>query len=241
MSDIDIQRILDRQLSKGNLDIERLTDLMKQMLDRVWGTGWGIFSSESPTGNDPETTVTPHITYNVARRTPAKNKGLKQRPFQSFPDPEDNDHHITIYRRWFECQVDFVIYAKTNHEAMAIAQEFEDFMDAYIGFFKEKGIAEIVFLSEESPKVSSENRQDIPTRTIRYSVTIERPVAVRSIHFQEIETIVGTNPDEPPMGDIITDPDDEHAINDQDGVPVRERTFHPNQFMDLYKENFPRR
>lgn len=211
-------------MSQGSMDLDQLTDLIKVTLDKVWGPGWGIFSDNDPTGNDPETTPMPHITYNLVSRVPVKEHGMARRLYDQLPDSEYPGHYISIYRQWFKCDVEFIIYARTRREATVTAFNFEEFMADYIGFFKHMGVNQIFFEHEESPDVSSQYRQDIPHRTVRYSVKIERNSTVRSGILKQVELeIVGTE-----LADAIVE-------EEQQAPPVNN-----NDFIALYDQHFPK-
>jgi hypothetical protein len=182
---------MTRLRADGNLDLDQFTDLIKETLDKVWGRDWGTFSDENPTDNDPSEALMPHITYNLVERTIAGEMGAAKRKFfDQEEDPDNPGHHITHYRIWFNCELEFCIYAKTRREAMKLAQRFEIFMEDYTGYFMQKGVSHINFQVERSPQVSSEYRQDIPHRTVRYSVRIERITTVRSIDVTQVTTDV---------------------------------------------------
>lgn len=172
--------------AKSTSDLEKFTNLLDQMLRIVWGEGWGVFSPENPTTNEATQTILPHITYNLIRRTITDGRGLKGQVFGSIPDPEHPGETITPIRQWFDCEMEFCVYAKTNKEALEWATRFEQLMDTYRGLFKEEGITEIVFEEENAPDVNSKYRQDIPHRTIRYIVRIERIVEIKSFELKQV-------------------------------------------------------
>lgn len=233
------EELLQRSLADDNCDLDGFTDLIHDLLNRVWGPNWGIFTSESPTGNDPEVSPTPHITYNLLRREPADKKSLKRKQFKTFADKDNPGHNITLYRQWFDCAMEFVVYTKTNKEATRVAQRFEEFMETYTGYFKQKGVSEIVFNSEEGPSVSSESRQDIPHRTVRYFVRIERITPVRSIHLKQIDIII--DDDEPQLAVLPDTVSYGEETNDElENQTVESQQTDQDEFLGLYKQHFPK-
>lgn len=177
--------------------IDQFTDSVKEVLDAAWDPGWGEFTSEWPTGNDPNVIPLPAITYELFHRVPSKSmKTIKPRNMGYVPDPDVPGGIIWHWSMWFDCLVDFGIWAKTNREAEDLKRRFEDMMMIYAGQFKKQGVSEILFISEMKPTVSTKWRQDIPHRALRYFVRIERIIPVRSDTLQKIsaEITVDGNP-----------------------------------------------
>lgn len=221
----------NRFTSEGTMDLDTFMDALHKMLNRVWGIEWGVFSDESPTGNDIENTPLPHVTYNLASRKIDTDKGgIKAKQFGSFPDPDHEGHNITLFKQWFNCTVDFVVYAARRREAAVIAERLEVFIESYRGYFKELGISEITFQEEFSPGVSSQYRQDLPHRTVRYLVRIERINAVRSVHLKEIEHIVKVEKSSVPERVEREEPKSKQKIV-ENGL---------TNFLDLVDEHYPK-
>lgn len=158
-----------------------------------------VFSEDEPSHNDSEDVPLPHIVYDMTYRehTEQMSDGRKPRIIQVKPDPEQPGHNLTEATEFFDCVAEFVIYANTNRQAREWAEKFELFILTYTGYFKQKGIQEIVFLNEQRPEVSTKYRQDLPHRVLHYLVRIQRSRMLRSIRLSEIETEVSMqNPDE---------------------------------------------
>jgi hypothetical protein len=222
----------DTEINGGHLtadssaDIEKLTDMIYQLLNVVWKSNWGLFTDENPTGNNPDEIPLPHITYNLVHRTHTKGRTVKQTQFDSFPDEENPGHNITMYRTWFTCVMEFCMYAATRKEATRLAQRFEEFMETYNGYFKSQGISEIVFMEELIPTISANYRQDIPHRTVRYEVRIERITSIRSAHLKQVLATINVGREGLPATPEIT----KSKFTAIDGSP---------DFMKLYGDNFP--
>lgn len=224
-------------------DIEKLTDMVETLLKAVWGSDWGIFSEDSPTGfsgDDSDSTKIklPHITHDLVSRVPMEDRTVKWTAFDSFPDPENPGHNITMYKQWFECELQFDLYHKTKKEARRLAQRFEEFMNTYIGYFKKQGVQEIIFLSEESPKTESFARQEMAKRTLTYYVRIERISAVRSAHLKQIaDTIkVGDEPLEFTLPDSEPQPAPVQAFQSSSSNELAHKGS--NDFLSLYKKHY---
>lgn len=225
----------ERLTAHGAADLEKFTDMICKLLNIAWGNDWGIFSEENPTGNNPEETPLPHITYNLISRRSTEKRGLKGQTFAPIPDPEHEGETITPVRQWFDCIVEFCIYARTNAEATRLAQRFEEFMYTYRGFFKDEGITEIIFEEERAPEVNSLYRQDIPHRTIRYLVRIERIIEIRSYELRQVGLSLNRVDLHLQAGDMEFD-----SVFDDSPTPTRVQADLGNEFLDLYHKNFPR-
>lgn len=206
-----------RQYADGNLStIDEWTDWVKFILDAAWGAGWGEFTIENPIETNPEDVHLPIITYELAHRKPSDSiRGIKPRAMEIVPDPDIPNHKITVYRQWFDCLIDFHVWHKTNREAELLKNQLEDLMLGYSGFFKQKGVSEILFLEENPPDVSTKWRLDIPRRTLRYFVRLEKITPVREIDIQRLATVVDVAmqlpPSTPPQSEIWIDPQTENS------------------------------
>jgi hypothetical protein len=224
--------------AKSNADLEKLTDMIHKLLNIVWGEGWGVFSEESPTDNDAEKAPMPHITCKLVDRTHTDNKAVKWSKFASEPDPEHEGETISSQRCWFTCELEFVIHAVTNREARIIAQRFEEFMETYVGYFKQEGVSEIIFKREKAPNVDSSTRQDIPHRSLCYQVRIERIITVSSYQLKQVDLMLK----EVDVDVELVQPDGatdnfQSTFND-DSEPVRTH-LGPSNFLDIYNKEFP--
>lgn len=209
--------------------MEKLTDMIYSLLKIVWGEDWGTFSEEKPTDNDPDTQKLPHITYSLAHRQHMANRTVKRTQFASEPDPEHEGHNITYHKNWFTCELHFTIYHDTNKGARQIAERFEEFMDTYVGYFKQEGVSEIIFKEELAPNVNSDYRQDLPYRTLIYEANIERTLVIRSYDLHQVDLVLLES--KPKTADDAESPTDEsQSVITNLGL---------NNFLELYNQNFP--
>lgn len=211
-----------RYTADSTADVEKLTDMIHKLLNAVWGSDWGVFSDDDPTDNDSLQAPMPHITYNLVSRRVSDEKALKRKELETLPDHDNPGHNITKYSMYFDCELEFAIYAQSRIEATRTAQRFEEFMEDYKGYFKQQGISEILFLEESRPNVSTEYRQDIPHRIVTYFVRIERISLTRSVHLKEVTTTV-----------IVDSQLTEH-------VPPKIETPPSGSFLDMYNTHFPK-
>lgn len=177
------------QRADSNADMESFTDIFKSLLDDTWEDGWGTFTVESPTGNDPESIAMPCIIFDVENRVPSKNKtGIKSRQLEIIPDPDDEDYTLIVSRKWFDCEVSFLIINQTNREASRLMSKLESFIETYIGYFKRNGISELIFLREDKEKLRSKALEGVPSKCLIYLMVLERISVERVRTTKEIRS-----------------------------------------------------
>lgn len=204
----------------GNInDFDDAMDLIHSIWTKVHPEC--VFSEEEPNGNTPETVALPHISYEVLHRKHSEHfsDGKKPRQLRVYPDPDQPGQNITEASEWFDCISEFLIYGNNKREAKKWMKLFEEFILTYTGYFKEQGIAEILFLEEQSPVVSSEYRQDLPHRRLRYLVKIQRTQTLRSIRLDYVDVVAQTPAD--------------GTVNDNS---IIYSTSENNEFLTLYDE-----
>ncbi|MCX7610391.1 MAG: hypothetical protein N2043_02235 [Ignavibacterium sp.] len=203
-SDERVEKIVSRGMAEEfwTFGIEDFLTLLHQLINVSWkksdGGSWGTFSYEEPKSISEEMdgqNLFPWITFDVLERVPSKShKGLKPRQFEYVQDPDNPDDYFRVYRQWYDCLIEFAVFAKTNKEAIDTQMRLEALIHQYLGLFKEYGISDIVFLKETGSKSTNASRwnNDIPHRTIAYLVRIERIIAVRETYLKNIESEVRT-------------------------------------------------
>lgn len=174
--------------AEGNLDIEGFIDLLDRLLKAAWGNDWGTFTDQFPTGTDPEQLPLPIITWDIKERVTSDMKGnsFKPRNWGTEPDPERPGDFVTVYRHWFDCDIEFTVWAKTTREAKILLEKLEDILVSYTGYFREKGIKDLYFISERRGVVESQGRQDLAYRTLTYRVTIEKIWIARNYTLRQV-------------------------------------------------------
>lgn len=173
--------------AQGNVTLDEFFDKLQEMLRIAWGPTWGEFAEASSTIDPAEDISMPRILYELEERVPAKEySGLKHRLYSEEPDPEDPAYRISIYRQWFHCTVDFYCIHANRRGARELAEQFEQFLSSWVGYFKDLGISEILFEAEHKPQLAEEHRQRMGVRTLRYRITCMRPLLVRSKALEEV-------------------------------------------------------
>ena len=196
-------------------DIDEFFSLVHEMWNMIYNDECE-FIEENPLQDTPEKLRMPRVAFELARREHTKEmpQGKKPKIYKSYTDPNNEEYSIQEVSEFFDCSVRFCIYGNSKKQAKEWAKKFELFMLTYAGIFKQRGTQEIMFLEESEQKVSTEGRQELPHRTLRYLVRIQRIQIIRSIKLKDIETTVKTN-----------------SGNNSDKYPSNLR---PNEFMKNY-------
>lgn len=173
------------------MDFDAFTDRMTDLLKAAWGEDWGKFLQAEPTGNDPEKIDLPMIAYDTQRRIPSvTHKSPDPILFDKIRDEDHPSTFLELYRQWFDMEVNFWVYHQTNRDARILMEAFEDFLFEYKDYFKDLGISDITFQSEEPPQVVTMWGKELPQRNLIYLVRIERIRTKRSNTTQVINTVV---------------------------------------------------
>lgn len=232
--------IEERLTADSTADLEKLTDMVEQLTYAVWGPDWGVFSEEYPTGNEPEVTKLPHITYLLSSRVRKPGSSLKPQVFNSFPDPEHKGETITLSREWFVCELEFHVYAQTNHDSRKLSEKLEALIELYKGHFKLQGVTEFLFLEEIYSESGGSDRQGIPKRVLRYKVTTERITESRSYELRQIALkieAIALNLKAGEQGYAARFGKEPHGLSN---ISNKEIQAAGNDFLSIYEKNFPK-
>lgn len=121
----------------------------------------------------------PHIFYEVISRVP-KNE-LKPRERQEiYEDIEDDAarRQGRVFGQRFECTVQFNIMASDYKTADEVMRIFEELIFNYVSYFKQNGVAEILFQQQLTDRNLDVYRQSLSVRSLQYYVEIEQLHAV---------------------------------------------------------------
>ena len=108
-------------------------------------------------------------------------------------DGNETGEAFLMYRQWFDANIEFDIFAQTNKECRELLQRFEQLIMVYSGYLKRKGLAEIFFLREISPKSSLNFSENTPMRCILYYVRFECVTPVKVSTINTINAKIGAN------------------------------------------------
>lgn len=180
--------------SEQACDLNEFINLVHRLLNAAWGEEWGTFCEAFPNGQDPQNVKLPAITYMVKRKRPGLiskdgTREIKPRHRKDYlvPDGEDKVADlVSIYAQWLDHDIVFDVWAETNTELTPFAERFEEFMMTYAGYFKSKGVGEIIFDDMVNEYGARGWRDNLVSRRYSYYVRLERHVLVPTNVIKEI-------------------------------------------------------
>lgn len=182
-----------RQQSEASLDYDGFTTLVKFLLDSAWGSDWGIFTADMPSGNDPTDMKLPVITYSLQGLHPGLvGKTAREiRPRHRFTEKRSTNgnepSHIKILGQVMDATVKFEVWEESNAKVEKLSKKFRDLMNIYSGFLIGKGLRGIVF--EEMTDEVERFRDSIQGRKLTYKLQFEEFTEVPSDHIRVIEMV----------------------------------------------------
>ena len=183
----------------GNIsNIEDLINIIKQLCNAAWGNNWGEMSLDIKKGEDSSNIKLPQIIADINTRDISEGlSNLKPLLTEVQKEIDENGNEtgdaFLIYRQWFDANIEFDIYGNNPKECRELCQKFEELITIYSGYLKRKGLSEIFFLREISPKSSLNFSENIPMRCILYYVRFENITPVRVSVINSINTQIGAN------------------------------------------------
>lgn len=104
---------------------------------------------------------------------------LKPRVINQFIEVSDDKNdkwkrHGQVWSQRFKGIIQFNIIGSDYITANKVMRDFEELMFRYSGYFKQQGVAEILFKSRFSDKNYDYYRQNLSVRSLQYYVEIER-------------------------------------------------------------------
>lgn len=186
-----------RLTSDQSCDFNQFTDMVHSLLNAAWGADWGTFTQAFPNGRDPQNVKLPVITYLLKEKRPGVvgNRGaqeIKPRFRQEVVNEEvfeGGPTTLNIYSQVFDHDVVFEVWEDNNDKANKLAEQFEDFMMIYKGYFKRNGVGEIIFDHMNNDAESPEWKDNVVVRKFRYLVRLEKHTVVPS---HVIEKVTGS-------------------------------------------------
>ena len=176
-------------------DIEMVADILKRLCNAAWGDGWGELSPDLKKGEDSSNIILPQIVVDMNGRDISDISGLKPKLMDVIQEEDRNGNQtgdsFLIYRQWFDCNIEFDFYGRTNKEARELQTKLESLITVYAGYLKRHGISEMFFEREVSPKFSLNYDETVPMRCIFYYVRLERITPVRHSLINNINVELG--------------------------------------------------
>lgn len=199
VSDVDYQIQSFKHVADDNIDdLEQLAEILKRLCNAAWGNGWGELSSDLKKGENSSEIIVPQIVLDINTRDIAEGiGGLKPTLVDIIKETDENGQEtgdaFLIYRQWFDTNVEFNIYGRTNQEARQLQKKFENLLNVYTGYLKRNGISEMFFEREVSPKNSLNYNESTPMRCIYYYIRFESITPIRQSLINSINLEIGAN------------------------------------------------
>ena len=199
VSDVDYQIQSFRHTADDNIDdLEQLAEILKRLCNAAWGDGWGELSPDLKKGENSSEIIVPQIVLDINTRDIAEGiGGLKPTLVDIIKETDENGQEtgdaFLIYRQWFDTNVEFNIYGRTNQEARKLQKKFENLLNVYTGYLKRQGISEMFFEREVSAKFSLNYNESVPMRCIYYYIRFESITPIRQSLINNINLKIGAN------------------------------------------------
>lgn len=183
----------------GNIStIEDLANIIKELCNAAWGDDWGELSPDLKSGEDSATIKLPQILVDTNTRDISEGLGnlkptLMDVQIEKDENGEETGDAFLMYRQWFDVNVEFDIFGRNSKEARELMQKLEKLITVYSGYLKRKGLSEIFFLREISPKSSLNFSENVPMRCILYYVRFESITPIRVNTINKINAKIGAN------------------------------------------------
>lgn len=196
---VDYQIQSFRHVADDNIDdLEQLAEILKRLCNAAWGNGWGELSPDLKKGENSSEIIVPQIVLDINTRDIAEGiGGLKPTLVDIIKETDENGQEtgdaFLIYRQWFDTNVEFDIYGRTNQEARQLQKKFENLLNVYTGYLKRNGISEMFFEREVSPKNSLNYNESTPMRCIYYYIRFESITPIRQSLINSINLEIGAN------------------------------------------------
>jgi hypothetical protein len=151
------------------------------------------------------------ITYKVLRREPGTiqahpfdaRKEIKPRIRQIIPDPDNPNHHMSVWAQWFDNVIRFEFWTTTANGGDSLVSWFEDFLYKYTWVWKKNGVQEILYWRRAIDDEVTKWRDDLNYRSLEYYFRTEKIVPVRTHDISQIDLYVGLSSEVAPAASGI--------------------------------------
>ena len=176
----DLSVKIDKQQADKNCDLDDLFAMINKLVVKALKKDNVEFNPDEGARFvvDQQVPINhPIIQFDVISYEPKLE--LKPRVINQFIEESDdkNDRwkrHGQVWSQRFKCVIQFNIIGSDYITANKVMRNFEELMFRYSGYFKQQGVAEIVFKSRFSDKNYDYYRQNLSVRSLQYYVEIER-------------------------------------------------------------------
>jgi hypothetical protein len=132
----------------------------------------------------------PIITFRLINKEISSDyKEIKPRYRTTIMHPDIEGEFIELRGQIFECLIEFDVFSQTAEEADVLVEELDDFILTYKGFFKRKGVHEILFHCQHEDQAISDFKFPIAFRPIQYIMWFEKitPIFLNQIQEMAVE------------------------------------------------------
>lgn len=129
----------------------------------------------------------PVILYELVNRIPKLER--KPRLLETIIEETDDEGNKRLGRTWsqrFSCVIQFNVVASDYLTANAVMNTLEDTIFTYSGYFKSKGVAELVFKRHFTDRNYDRYRQWLSVRSLQYDIEIEKLTTVFDTTIESI-------------------------------------------------------
>ena len=129
----------------------------------------------------------PVILYEVVDRVP--HNELKPRQLEDIVEQIDENGRTRTGRIWsqrFDCVIQFNVVASDYATANKVMSTLEDAIFTYSGYFKSKGVGELLFKRHFTDKTYDRYRQWLSVRSLQYRLVIEKLTTVFDTTIESI-------------------------------------------------------
>jgi len=173
----------DRYRSKKSIDIYGFFRILESLWQECGNTE-PMMRSFDLEGWEQYPCITYHI---VSRRYAERIKERRPREREMVPDPDNPGEFIKITGQFFEYVVELGVFAKTNDEADALLEKFENFLFTYSPYFCECGVNKIWFEEQLEDEVITKWRDPVYSRRVRYRLRLEK---IRLLKISELKQVL---------------------------------------------------
>lgn len=195
----DYERVVNRQIADDNIDdLDEIARILKTLCNAAWGDDWGELSTDLKKGENSSEIILPQIVLDINTKDVAEGIGGPKPKLIDVVKETDEAGNETgdsflVYRQWFDTNVEFNIYGRTNAEARKLQRRFEKLIMVYTGYLKRQGISEIMYEREVSAKFSLNYDEKAVMRCIFYYIRLESIIPVRQSQINSINLKIGAN------------------------------------------------
>ena len=131
----------------------------------------------------------PVITYSVKSEVPLEIKPRLREEIEDLDELNNEKRLGQVWGQKFQCILQFNIMSSVYKETEEVMKIFEELIFNHTGYFKQNGVAEIVFHKRFTDSDFSNLREKLSVRNLQYEVTIEKLIVSFADKIKNIELL----------------------------------------------------